>query len=121
MFGVEDDLHGRVVDEEEVDFHVGIAAGDVLHDLSPEAGGFEYVGLVDEGQFLAALLGLVESKVGDTLDLFAGIDAFVGSLGAFGVELFFAKVDAAGQFAEDDEIDVLEDLAFSGERCCRAG
>ncbi len=91
MFGVEDDLHGGIVDEEEVDFYVGIAAGDVLYDLSPEAGGFEDVGLVDEGQFLAALLGLVEGEVGDAFDLFAGIDAFVGGLGAFGVESLFCQ------------------------------
>jgi len=65
-----------------------------------------------------ALLGLFESEVSDPLDFFAGVDAIVGSAVAIASSSFFRN-RYAGEFAEDDEVYVLQVLAFQRDRCWR--
>ena len=84
---------------------LGMDAG---HDLAPQAAGLHDVGLVDRGHLATTLLGGLEGGAGHPLNLRHGVFAQVG--GAIGGAGLLAEIDAAGQFAEDDQIDALDDL-----------
>ena len=52
-----------------LELHVGILFAQQRDDLAPELRGFEHVGFVDRGDFLAALACQFKRDVGDALDL----------------------------------------------------
>ncbi len=112
LLGPADELHGGVVDVEELELHVGILRGDGLDRLAPEQAGLEHVGLVDDGDELAAQTRGLEADVGDALDLVRVVDhrvdgALAGrdALRALGI----AEIDAAGQLAHDEDVEAAGD------------
>ena len=67
------------------------------------------VRLFSRGHLVAALTGQFEGDVGDPLDFRGGVDLGIhGALltvGQFGDFLGLAEIDAAGQFADDHDIE----------------
>src|ERR1035437_7112132 len=61
-------VHGHRVDELELERDRGVVLGDLGDGVSPELRDFEDVGLVDGGDFLAALGGQLERNAGDADD-----------------------------------------------------
>ncbi len=103
-----DQLHGGVVDVHVGQFHIRIFLGDAGDDLAPEHRGGEDVGLVDGADLLAALAGRLEGDMGDALDLrhavAHGVDADPLAPVPFD-PLRLGEVDAAGQFADHQDIE----------------
>ena len=78
-------------------------------DFAPEPAGFEHVGFVDRGELSRGARAPRRTlKSCDAFDLSHGVDALIaGKLSA--VRRLSPKVEPAGQFAEDDEINVGDD------------
>ena len=76
------DVHRHGVDELVLEGDVGVVLRDFGDGGAPELRDFEDVGLVDGGDFLAALGGELEGDAGDADDLGLGVahgvDGFVG-------------------------------------------
>ena len=97
-----------------LELHVGILFAEQRDDLAPELRGFENVGFVDRGHFLAALARELKSNAGHALDLLHRI--------AHGVECRFAiranesarlaEVQAAEQLAHEHDVGAANDLFF---------
>ena len=125
LLGVLDDLHGRVVGQDVLQLDVGIVAGVQVGDhLAPEQAGIHDVGLLGRGHLVAPAAGQFEGDAGHALDLGGRIDLGVhGALAAGGDvldEAGRAEIDAAGQLADDHEVQALDHLALQaggvGER-----
>ena len=96
-------------------------------DAAPEARGGEHVGLVEAPHLarFAVLVGIGGAEgerggqAGDALDFLAGVGfavlgPFVGAFGGWVGFLALAKVDAAGEFADDDEVGAGADFFLEG-------
>jgi hypothetical protein len=97
------------------EFHVGEVARDLLGDLAPEAGGGQDVGLVERVEDAFAAAGDLEADADDAADLVLGVEAGVDGAAAllgFPDLLGRGEVGAAGQLADEDEVDVADDLGF---------
>ena len=95
----------------------GAFFGEVLgHDLAPEDGSFEDVGLVDGADALAACVCGVDGDLGDALDLAGlvdhGVDGLLFAVFERGGRLRLAEVDAAGELADADDVDTGRDALF---------
>lgn len=109
--------HGRGVNELVLHLELGELLGhDLRHGLPPQPARREDVGLVQapHGKRGVVLQSEVGRKAGDTLDLRAGVRLRVHGEAAAVVLLAVAEVDAAGQFADDVEVDAAAD--FGAER-----
>ena len=84
------EVHGHGVDELVLERDVGVVGAELGDGGAPELGDFEDVGLVDGGEFLAALAGELKGDAGDADDLGAGV--------AHGVDGFACAVGAASRF-----------------------
>ena len=114
LVGVAGELHGGVVDIHVAQLDFRCVLGKVFgHDLAPEHGGFENVGLVDGADALAAGLGGVDGDLGDALDFAGlvdhGIDGLLFAVFKRGGGLGLAEVDAAGKLADADDVDAVGD------------
>ena len=111
---VEDDLHGRVVHEQEIEGHAGVLGGYALHGFAPEPGGFQHVGLIDEGELVAAGFGSPEGPVGNAQDFVAVVGAVVVGAGAVLGAALFAEVNTARQLPVNEDVGALNALSLEG-------
>ncbi len=104
-------MHRHGVDELVFEGDVGVVLGDFGDGGAPELRDLEDVGLVDGGDFLAALAGELEGDAGYADDLGLGVahgvDGFVGLLVPPARR---AEVEAAEEFADEEDVDVFGDL-----------
>ena len=105
------DVHRHGVDELMFERDVGIVFRDLGDGGAPELRDFEDVGLVDGGDFVAALAGELEGDAGYAddfgLGVAHGVDGFVGFLVPPARR---AEVEAAEEFADEENVDVFGDL-----------
>ena len=124
-----DQLHGRVVHQQVLDFHIGVfLLADAVHNLAPHAAGFKHVGLIDAGHLVATLARSLERLAGDALNLVLTIlKRIVGALALRSVgagallvveALTFAEVQASGELAHDHKVDALDDLGLKRGGAC---
>lgn len=114
--GLLDHDHGGAVDELVLDGEVGeLLLKGLGHDLAPQAAGGQDVGLVEGPDLLVATAaGQEAGQAGDALNLGARVGLRVpGGAGAV-VLLALAKVDAAGQLADNDKVGALADRGLEG-------
>ena len=104
------DRHG--VDKLVFDGDGGVVLCDLVDDVAPELRGFEHVGFVHAGElFLRAARGEVERDAGDALDFGAGVNhGVVGAVGGSVPGARFAEIEAAEQFADEEDVRALGDL-----------
>ncbi len=93
---------------------LGIVLGKIDHDLAPQLGAFQYIGLVDGTHPTVALGGDLEGDAANAPNLRLGVDQGVVSLTLAAVELThtarLTEVHAAGQFAHDHDIQAGDDF-----------
>ena len=108
-----DDLHRRIVDEHELELHIGISRRHFARDLTPQPRGGDHVGLVDDGQMFAPLAGQFEGQTQNPLDLLARVNAsIVSGVPVLAASLRTAEVHASGQLAHAQEIGSAHDLGL---------
>ena len=96
----------------------------LIDHLVPEHAGLHHVALFHRGDLVAALARELEGDAGDAFDLVAvvhlGIDGALLSVAEIGDGLGLAEIDAAGELAQDDDIEPVHHLALEaggvGER-----
>ena len=92
----------------------GYSRAHLVRDLAPQARRREDVRLVDRREPAAALAGEREGRVQQARDLLLGVDAACrrprGPRRVVAPLARLAEVDAAGQLADDDQVDALEHL-----------
>ena len=114
--GVAHELHGAGVGQDVLQLDVldlpGVHGGD---DLVPQHAGAHDVALLGRVHLVLALAGEVEGDAGDALDLARGVDGGVdGALLAVLQRddlLGLAEVGAAGQLAQDQDVEAFDVLA----------
>ena len=92
--------------------------------LVPQHAGLHDVALVHRGDFVAPLARQLEADARDALDLVGvvdlGIDGALLAVAEIGDGLRLAEIDAAGEFAHDDDVEALDRFALEargiGER-----
>ena len=101
-----------------------------MDDLSPQAGGFEHVRLVDGSDVVPALAGKFKGDLCNARHLFHAV--FFGIVGKFAAfahaSAALAEVNAADEFAHDHEVNAFLGDVFSqgagsrqgGEQLCGA-
>ena len=93
------------------ELHIRILFGNADDGLSPQAGGFQHVGLVHAAQLVAALLSHFKSHTGNALDfrhrIFFRIKS--GGLAVFFAASPLSEVNAAGQLTNHQHVDALAD------------
>ncbi len=119
LLGPAHELHGAVVGEHMFKGHIGIAFGlNAGDDFVPQHTGFHHVALFSRGYAVLAGAGEFESDAGDALDFIGVIDLRVdGALLAvaeIGDGFWFAEINAAGQFAHDQDIKAVDKFALEG-------
>ena len=105
--GILDQLLRGVVHQHVDQFHVGVVLRHFVHRLSPQAGGVEHVRLVDGSDLLSPAARHFKGDLSDARHFLHGV-----LLGVPGVFAHFrvnaaaplAEVDAADEFAHDDEV-----------------
>src|SRR5690606_35567936 len=111
LLGGAHQLHGGVVGQDMVQRHVGIVLGDALDHLVPEDAGLHDVLLVGLVHQPAAGACQVEGDAGDAIDFVGfvdlGVDRAFLPVGQIGDLLGGAEIDAAGQFAHDEDIEAF--------------
>ena len=110
--GFGEHAHGGVVDEHVIGFHIGPLGFHLLGYLTPQTAACQHVGLVDDGEMVAALTGHIERHAKDALNLGTGVD--VGIVGAVVVLVFLSKVHAARELADDHEVGTSQELVLQG-------
>jgi hypothetical protein len=118
--GLRTSLHRGVVDVHHGEGDVrrgGLEAfGD---DLAPEDGGLEDVGLVDQGDVLAAGARGGDGDVGDAFDLRLAVDHGIDRFDVAAVDLLGglrSEVEAAGELADADHVDAVGDAVRADGR-----
>lgn len=116
--GVLDHDHGRRVDELVLNLEVReLALKRLGHDVAPQAGRGEDVGLVEgDDPLVAAAAGEKSSQAGDALDLGARVGLLVPGVARAVVLLPLAKVDAARQLADNDKVGAAADVGLERRR-----
>src|SRR6266576_2089667 len=98
---------------------VELDAGEFLlmqldHLLAPEHAGLQHVGLVDRTDLAPARTCQLESRTCDAADLagsvLLGVEAAALPVGQRFDTARFAKIDAAGEFADNDEVDAFQHM-----------
>ena len=84
--------------------------------FAPQLAGFHDVGFFAGGDFVVTLAGEFEGHARDTMDFMRGIDLRIDAL-TFAIgqrcdAARLAKVNAAGQFAHDQDIEAFDDTGF---------
>ena len=88
-------------------------AGD---DLVPQHAGLHHIALLGRGNLVAPRAGEIEGDARDAVDLECVIDLRVDAallaIAEIGDGLGLAEIDAAGQFAHDQNVEALDDIAL---------
>jgi hypothetical protein len=89
---------------------------DLSHDLAPQSASRHHVGLVERPDRRGRVLGQSEvgGEAGDALDLVAVVGLCVAGVATAVVLCALAEVDAAGELADDVEVDAAADLGLEG-------
>ena len=104
-------VHGHGVDVLVLDGDVGELGGDLVHRGAPELRDFKHVGLVDAGEFFAALLRELEGDAGHAGHFIAGVAHGVPGFACGLVPLAgLAEVEAAEQLADEENVGAVDDL-----------
>ena len=114
-----DEQHRARVDELVAQRHVREVGGDLVGDGPPQARRREDVGLVDRGHVATARPGQLEGEPDDPPDLRLRVRQRVErrSLpGRPGRLAALAEVDAAGELADDEQVDAVEELRLERRR-----
>ena len=101
-----------------------VVLGDGARDFVPEDAGLHDVLLVGRVELLAAGAGEVEGDAADAVDLVGlvdlGVDGALLAVAEIGDLLGLAEIDAAGELADDQDVEAFDDLALErrgiGER-----
>ena len=84
--------------------------------LVPEHAGLHHVALLHRGHLVAALLRQLEGDAADALDLVGvvdlGVDGALLAVAEIGDGLGLAEIDAAGELAQDDDVESVDHLAL---------
>ena len=108
-------VHRGRVDQHVVQRHAReLVADDTAAHLAPQARGLEHVRFVDLGDPAAASCGEAAGDAGDALHLGDRVLALIERGRALAP--FAAEVDATGEFADEEQIDALEDLGLERRR-----
>ena len=122
LTGVADDLHGAVIHQHVLVFHIGEFLSETVHHLTPEAGGGEDVCLIHGSDLIPAETGQFKGLAADALDLQFGVGHEVGGLDAPILRLVaipLTEVDAAGQLPNHHDVKaLLRRLLFQGRCVC---
>ena len=90
------------------------------HFLTPQQPGFHHVGLLDRAELVLTLARQFERDAGDALDFRRGVDLGVDAPALAVGQLLdparLAEIDAAGQFADDHQVEAANDIGL--ERRC---
>ena len=109
------EVHGHGVDELVLDGDVGVVGLEGVDSGAPELGTFEDVGLVDGGEFFAALAGELEGDAGYTHDFVARVAHGVDGLAGFLVPgAGLAEVEAAEELPDEENVNALGDFGAEG-------
>ena len=112
-------LHGGVVHVEVAELHVRIVGVDFGYHLAPKLRHFKHVGLVHGSKPAVALARQVEGDPGDAGDFALVVDVGVEATPPAVVHhdaARFAEVDAAGEFADDQDVQVRDQFLLQ-RRC----
>ena len=87
-----------------------------IDDLVPQHAGLHHVALFHRGDLVAPLARQLEADARDALDLVGvvdlGVDGALLAVAEIGDGFRLAEIDAAGEFAQDDDIEALDHLAL---------
>src|SRR5216117_1038890 len=107
-----------VVLEHVLEYDVGVVLADARHDLAPELGDDQNVGLVHRGEALPAPPGHLEGGPGDPVDLARGVDHGVDrARPTVGDTLYPAglpEIQAPRELADHHEVRALDDRSLQG-------
>ncbi len=113
-----DEMHGRRIDIEMRELHIGVIAPDLAHHLAPERHCLQHIGLVHGTDLAAAAARGAEGGVADAADLRFRVAHRVDAIARAGVVAMHAprraEVDVAGQLAQHHEVHALDHLAAQG-------
>lgn len=114
--GVLDENHGSAIDELVLDLEIReLAFKRLRHDLAPQTAGGQHIRLVQgPNLLLASATGHEASQTSNTFDLGAGVGFRVPGRAGAVVFLALAKVDAARQLADNDNVGATADLRLEG-------
>jgi len=100
-----DEMHGGRIHQHVLEAYAGeLARDEPLRDVAPQTRGLQHVGLVDGGQPSAPRLRQPRGHAHDALDLRDFVDTHVARTAR--VAVLVAKINPAGQLADEDEIHV---------------
>jgi hypothetical protein len=125
LLGPAHELHAASVGEDVVELDVlEFARVHLVDHLVPEHAGLHHVALLHRGEMVAALLRQLEADPRDALDLVGvvdlGVDRALLAVAQIGDGLGLAEIDAAGELAQDDDVEPFHHLALEargfGER-----
>ena len=95
---------------------VRVFFADFFKDFAPQFGSFQNVGFAYGADFFAAFLGGLEGNVGNTADfafaVFHGVITFAFAVFQNTDAARLAKVNIAGQFAYDKDVEAGYDFRF---------
>ena len=119
LLGPAHELHGAVVGQHMFKGHIGIAFGlNAGDDFVPQHAGLHHVALFGGGHAVLAGAGEFESHAGDALDFIGVIDLRIDgallAIAEIGDGFGFAEINAAGQFAHDEDIEAVNKFALEG-------
>jgi hypothetical protein len=116
-----DDLHGGVIDIEMAEFDIRELRGVELNDLlTPKHAGLQHIRLVHGTDLPFSRAGQFESGPRHAANLIGGVLLGVEAAALPIGERFdaprFSEIDAAGKFADDDEVDIPEHTGLERRR-----
>ena len=110
--------HGSVIHIHEVCLHIGIFAHHLLRHLAPQAARSQHVGLIDHGQVLSALTGILITYAEDAFHLgptvVVCVESIFYAIGSHSRFLLLSEVHAAGQLADADKVGTTDKLVLQG-------
>ena len=109
-------LHGGIVDIHVTQLDIRIVLCNTQHDLAPQFGHFQHVGLVHRAQALAALARNLERRTADALDLRLAVhqrvETFLLAIVQRAHATWLAKVNTTGQLAHDHDVQAGHHFRF---------
>ena len=91
--------------------YLGIIFGNLFHDLSPQPGGIQHIGLIHADHFLPALHGNVKCLNSYSPDLILVIckGVYGGHDAVHFLRTALSEIQAAGQFSHNNHVETVTD------------